>query len=1046
MPFIPDEDPPLKEEGFFDGLRSQLASAQEEAGAFARSGGTYGPLGIPVSPKTREYQQAPVSNIAGLVDMALDKAGIKDSQNIFVQGASAIPKVGAKLIDSLATPENVTYALMAGPAGGGIPVARMIAGSFAPVLGVGAYEKGKEGIGKAVEGDYAGAGEDFLETAALGVLGGEAAKAAVPVMEGPLKPYKTAAKASSFSEDMRNYEGLASLADDAAVSTGAPEPIVPERAPIIPEPEVPLRFISDTAYGVERAPQEAAIPLSSTTPFVHGFPELPAHDPSQYGGAPFTAEGYEGPNWKQNSVERSGELNVEGHPDIARATAGRDLMNVGTQPEPLMLEPARYDLEHRAKLGEVESPGLEGVLGSDRTDPEAREASMIQEAEGAFSDPDYKVAEMQRLKDFNVPLEEWETLPDDVKTSLKDVMDQAPDKERKHIGKNISDMYHLLGENYGALGGDLHASAVKGESNWQKLRDTASPAIDFIEDAVNEIPEGQRKPVMERVIKAVENRKQADSILRTTTEKDIYQAVTKLFDFFAGERSKLGMKNLPDYFTHVTDTVQNPEKLLTETGMEKLPDEIRSKFNEQRKGSINYSKDLPDVLRRYTNSMGRFLSYHDMINFYNDKFVPEVRKRNLDPYQHKLHQRYVQRFFDFDPMTYGDKVISGASNNFVRGKLLYAPISSLKNMTQRAFARAKVSMRGARAGAIIRSMADENPKLKEFLDGVHEGLSLELTDPSSMKKERGKGLFGKVEEGNWRWARAYGMGEEIAQSKTFREAIRSGSSTKQALELAMKNDKLMARAARRGETLGHETQFSNMLASLPELQYVAKTRARVLRPFTMLTRFSTALPEMIYRNMKSDAKAMSIIKRGVSEEASLAEKYMANRETVKVAKKAYSQAKDAKLRTALGDAITALEKDQKVYKKYINQVEKGPLKTKMLMTVAAVTATNAGLDTFWRSLGDELRKALGIYERKPLGYTDYLQYNAPLGNIALGGGKLSSPLIPNLSSGGSKASWRGLIRTGVSIAPGPLKYLESMFPGNLVSDSIIDALDLEPER
>jgi len=310
----------------------------------------------------------------------------------------------------------------------------------------------------------------------------------------------------------------------------------------------------------------------------------------------------------------------------------------------------------------------------------------------------------------------------------------------------------------------------------------------------------------------------------------------------------------------------------------------------------------------------------------------------------------------------------------------------------------------------------------------HAGMARDLEQDIGSKMQ--EGLFGPSEQSNWVWSRAYGIGEEIAQSNAYANLRAKGLSRDKAVyELLSKDPELTKRAMHRGEKLAVETQFGSSPANMPAWMTNRRDSA-VGRATTMFMRYGLALPEMLVRSMGSDAKAYAILQRGLSEEASIADKFLATKQALKQFPKMIKEA-PVGANKDLYVIQSALLEDLSNYKKFINKIEPGMLRTKTGLAMAANVLGAATIRYLWKAAGNQLDAMLELPQDKPVGLMSLIAKNTPGYQYATAGGAMNQPFQVDTQHGMKRAA-KTAIDLGVKFLP-VLRAADVMFPGHVVS-------------
>lgn len=637
-------------------------------------------------------------------------------------------------------------------------------------------------------------------------------------------------------------------------------------------------------------------------------------------------------------------------------------------------------------------------------------------------------------KNFNMPIGKYENAPEEVKDFVTNNFEK---KDEWNPGSSTMDQHNKLPKELGPMGAELQKHYYNGQATYSNIQKNTRPMLNLIESTLDEIPAAQREASAKRVVDVLDG-KAGHETLATPEERDIFNAADSHRNYFKGLMEAKDLKVLDkDYFPHMQEHNANPGQYLTDRGFKNIPKDVTSgHIIERTDNSGNYSKDLVNTLKRYTSSMGRYLSYDDMIKFYNDDFLPKsnglVKGDPRAGWKLNMAKNYVGRAFTPDiPSGKFDRFIDWGLGNFYDKTFNYNVPLWIKHRMQAGYARSRISTEGASVSDSIHQLALSDPSLKNYLVGQPE-----IVNPMVGSAE---GRYARTSIiPAWAHSRAYGAGEEIAQSKIYNDARASGMSRTEATMKALQDQVLRKQAFNRGEALGQETQYTYNKSGSPD---ILNHNIKILKPFLMFSRRRLALPEMLYNTIRGDSKAMNILKRGVSQEATIADKYLFGKQVVKqfpdIIKKA-----PAEMQPQLKEAFSAMKDDLVNYKDFINKVERGPVRLKTASTFVRNVIGGGMINLMASTVAGTIKNLLGQHTGEQ-NYSEAFMRELPFMETQ---SSLTSPLLPDFSHGFGKPMARSAVRLGMKLFGGPLGVIDAAIPGSPVSGELNTLLGLDPEE
>lgn len=384
----------------------------------------------------------------------------------------------------------------------------------------------------------------------------------------------------------------------------------------------------------------------------------------------------------------------------------------------------------------------------------------------------------------------------------------------------------------GSTGANMVYKLAEGADKERQIIDTVIDHTDAIKElvygtkGVKKVLPGAEKGVAKtkagqielsrQITSALNDRANADRIIKDPNTKKLYDEVVQVFDKIAAERQKRGLAVLQDYSPRalLKDAESTGDSLLHQLTSAFNPD-VKSGFSKQRKieENVNINPNLFEVLPSYVASQAKELGYTDAANFVKDniKNVDPSYLTNSHNYQTGIRymQNLVQDLISPDKTSKAEQIANKLIGLKYKSDLRFALKSSMQNRTQKWFANSYVSKDAQKLTKALGK--DEQALIDSKILGADSAISDELG--IAKKTKLGDKLdkidpFVRSEKSNISYATRVGAMEEVLRSPIYQEAIKGGAKKTEAIAAALEDPATLEKAVRRGNVVSNASQFN----------------------------------------------------------------------------------------------------------------------------------------------------------------------------------------------------------------------------------------------
>lgn len=502
-------------------------------------------------------------------------------------------------------------------------------------------------------------------------------------------------------------------------------------------------------------------------------------------------------------------------------------------------------------------------------------------------------AELSESQKIREQINKNSGIPEDQMARINKQIDAllAEDKTygRSNSGKLAYSLYSMnssMAREYGAPGGELSTRAALANAQFEKMVAEDNTYIQNAIDAWEKFDTAaKRAEAGKRIQQALENRKDAESILATPEEQKIYSIALKILDRRKEWLKQQGKPFVEDYFTHARDTALKAVNL-------RMTD-ASPFFKNRSVDSKAVLTDIPGFLRWYSRSTAREIAFGDIFDYYQSQFmkdVPTLLQKNgtkmVDTFMDALLYKEPVRgnsLLSIRGLTKGD--IGGQSTlldirrRLSRAYISWNPKSIAQNAWQTQFAwmlsdpRTKGLVNSLSNKEITGRLADaieevktETPRMAQVMS---EGM-LEIRSKDEPLLYR-KSAFAFYENRNWKKSEAAGIINRVLRTPEFQKAIDNGSTVNEAANLVLANPKIFHEAVNEGTQLAAHTQ------NLPSPAFRgALYNNRMFATIHMFTSFNWRALQIMNETFGTkygvdSIWAQQILRRGLSEDANVVE-------------------------------------------------------------------------------------------------------------------------------------------------------------------------------
>lgn len=456
-------------------------------------------------------------------------------------------------------------------------------------------------------------------------------------------------------------------------------------------------------------------------------------------------------------------------------------------------------------------------------------------------------------------------------------------------GKFISGFKSRVGEmakSYGAAGGELTNRLHLGDIARGHEMEAGNQYLSKIQDVYSKTKNDfERIRISEAVIRALENRAEADRYLDTPEKQAVYKDTKEMLDMFRGKLTALGYETREDYFTHIRD-VDILDQIISDAKDPKdvnLNDLVaaKSRFLQTRvDAKMEIKKDLPRVLFAYLKSVTKEIAYNDAVEYYYDSFPTDIpislRKNSMDRaiklMQNSLKPEQGRGGFY--------RTVGRLRSEQYRNFLAYNLKASAQNFTQVDFAkmrwtpearslvgkmwRNRKALTGPLADAIDLASTKQTPLmrfLEQFKGDEPSGTSGRFSEAFNKYDP-----FQRSEGRNWAMSELGSIINSVVKRPGYKE-LKAKMGAEGAINELLKKQDVFDAAVREAATTAAETQVGANPAMRGEF-----FDAPLHRIIGMFTAFKSRQMQILSEALRSHegingARAQTILRRGLSGDA-----------------------------------------------------------------------------------------------------------------------------------------------------------------------------------
>jgi 2'-5' RNA ligase len=444
----------------------------------------------------------------------------------------------------------------------------------------------------------------------------------------------------------------------------------------------------------------------------------------------------------------------------------------------------------------------------------------------------------------------------------------------------------IMARQYGPAGGELAQRIAKGNIDQSSFLEQAYEYIYKIGDVFENKDVFQTGEISDKVIDALEDRKNADEILKDNPEaKSVYDLSVKLLDWVKERLTKSGYPVRENYFTHIRD-LSIIDEILSDI-KDPLKTDVRgtnqfissdSRFLKPREfDTIEIRRDLLGVVKSYIHSVGKALSYKDAVDYYYTDFKNDIPER--------LKKRRMEIAIDFMKANLSPEISTGlfyrsiffVRNTMYRSFLAFNLRASVQNHLQKDFARLYIAPEAKRVtdklfylrkqltGNIQRAIAEtkaETPTYLEISDAEQTNTFKKLWETVGKVEP-----FQLMEKTNWSYSEIAGVVNNLMKRPEYKQMKSEGMDDIAIFNKMLEDQDTYSEAVRSGIDLAANTQVSPTAAYRPF--FYDKPLMRILG---MFTRFKFTQLQHIAQTLLSSKegidglRAQRILRRGLTEE------------------------------------------------------------------------------------------------------------------------------------------------------------------------------------
>ena len=475
---------------------------------------------------------------------------------------------------------------------------------------------------------------------------------------------------------------------------------------------------------------------------------------------------------------------------------------------------------------------------------------------------------------------------------LADEVVRLPFREKMpaNLLSKAMDRGSRLTRDNGPAGGRLYRHAVDGWVAESSIKSHGFELLDNSVKVLRNFTELQKVAIGKRIVRALENRKNAPSIMKGPEEFAAYESFRNFYDFYKKLLEDAGYKVREDYFTHIREMsftmeeamgqISSLERNRFSTLQKMVPKDVTSPFVKQRTEFLESFREDPwKVAYNYQNSVAQMLAYNKFVEYYFGKFlddIPPVLRRGRAFSQSRQHfTNYALQMLKPDyAVSTGDFLSSVYNKTFSMGTvygnfLNFNYKAAFVNSTQANFAFFQIS-KPAKTMALQLFHAREklSPNIANLLTEASQERSFVIREFAEGRKPHGKfdntlekiEPFRMKERYNWNKSHLAGMSEY---------AIRRGVKTIPELEKFLADPRRFKEAKIQAMDLAERTQLLLSRAARPEM-IGQMQQTPGIKWLAMFKRFQFGHIENVARSLfpkgSKGQRAINIERRAFSDE------------------------------------------------------------------------------------------------------------------------------------------------------------------------------------
>lgn len=658
----------------------------------------------------------------------------------------------------------------------------------------------------------------------------------------------------------------------------------------------------------------------------------------------------------------------------------------------------------------------------------------------------------------------------------------------------------LFSRSHGKAGGRLFQHAIEGYDKNLQLQKIGGVVVERAQIIASQIEaesgQVELNKIYKRVRRALENRAQAESILRNQKELELYETFQKGYDLYREELELAGIATVDDYFTRVAryesiveDVFSNLSVLGEKVGQgqaailnDAISGKVNSRFLKERIGKMKKIQDNPlEVFRIYSSSVSKSLAYRPFMRYFLNGFPEDIPQTNrLKSDFNTMHRELVNwvRGFISPEYIYGTQsrnFFVGRKNDVYRNLLMFNVRAALDNRTQRDFARAFTSKENwIIADKIFRKRSTLDVSTPRFHAAIQQASKdkaylLDMTEADlgmsdakvgairrSYTKLREIDPFDRAEQGNWDYSEILGIVEYARKNPEYESLIKQGATDVQAIEKLMEDKDFFKRSVISAQALAQQTQFMPGVVASPKF-----FRNKFTSILLMLKRFPVSQIENIFLSFNvsgaEGASALRILRRGFEEEVAPVEEL----QKIELFRQGIDSVVNLKKKNP--DDVDVSLSDLNKFRSAIKEIENDlnadvqkiqPINKNNALSQTALWAKYSGKRVayvfMWNYLANILADSIGIglsEEEKERDPFERAVESAWLNLVpffweARNPDRLIAPaLFPSFNQGfevSGKSIFRGMLRWGFNITP--FAGMVDRLSGRIISNTLTDAL------